>query len=61
MNFQTFLTSHFNGFGNLVFEKKKRKKDEKSEKSVIFGCFLIFFASKIILESIKTIKHPKTV
>ena len=46
------------------FSIKNAQKDEKSEKSMSFGCFLFFFASKIILESIKTmktIKHPKTV
>ena len=61
MNFQTFLTSHFKGFSDLVFEKKKRKKLEKFEKSMIFGCFLTFLASIIIVESWKTIKHSKTV
>jgi len=60
MNFQTFPTIHFKGFSDLVFEKK-RKKIEKFEKSMIFGCFLTFLASIIILESLKTIKHPKTV
>ena len=40
------------------FSRKKRKK---IEKSMIFGCFLTFLASIIIVESLKTIKHPKTV
>ena len=44
-----------------LFSRKKRKKIEKFEKSMIFGCFLTFLASIIILESLKTIKHPKTV
>ena len=43
------------------FSRKKRKKIEKFEKSMIFGCFLTFLASIIIVESLKTIKHPKTV
>ena len=43
------------------FLRKKRKKIEKFEKSMIFGCFLTFLASIIIVESLKTIKHPKTV
>ena len=43
------------------FSRKKRKKNEKFEKSMIFGCFLTFLASMIIVESLKTIKHPKTV
>ena len=60
MKFQTLSTSHFKGFSDLVFEKK-RKKIEKFEKSMIFGCFLTFLASIIIVESLKTIKHPKTV
>ena len=43
------------------FREKKRKTVENFEKSMIFGCFLTFLASIIIVESLKTIKHPKTV